>query len=72
MRYRIDGVLYEMVPPPKQLRPRPSSAASRSWRNLDIAERRLPQDGRIELKLGRQSGRPARRDPADDLRRVVS
>ncbi|MBL4810082.1 MAG: Flp pilus assembly complex ATPase component TadA [Phycisphaerales bacterium] len=51
MRYRIDGVLYEMVPPPKHLG---SAITSRVkvMANLDIAERRLPQDGRIELTVG--------------------
>ncbi|MAY75003.1 MAG: pilus assembly protein PilB [Phycisphaerae bacterium] len=51
MRYRIDGVLYEMVPPPKHLG---SAITSRVkvMAELDIAERRLPQDGRIELKVG--------------------
>lgn len=53
LRYRIDGVLYEMVPPPRQLA---SAIASRIkvMASLDIAERRLPQDGRIELSLGGQ------------------
>jgi type IV pilus assembly protein PilB len=51
MRYRIDGVLYEMVPPPKQLGPAIISRI-KVLGNLDIAERRLPQDGRIELTLG--------------------
>ena len=48
MRYRIDGLLYEMVPPPKSIA---VAIASRIkvMANLDIAERRLPQDGRIEL-----------------------
>ena len=48
MRYRIDGVLYEMVPPPHHL----SFAITtrvKVMANLDIAERRLPQDGRIAL-----------------------
>jgi type IV pilus assembly protein PilB len=53
MRYRIDGVLYEMMPPP------PHIAAALSSRikvmaNLDIAERRMPQDGRIELSVNNQ------------------
>ncbi len=54
MRYRIDGVLFEMVPPPKYVA---MAVASRIkvMSNLDIAERRLPQDGRIELLVG---GRP--------------
>ncbi len=51
MRYRIDGVLYEMVPPPKQLGPAITSRI-KVMSNLDIAERRLPQDGRIELTIG--------------------
>lgn len=54
MRYRIDGVLYEMLPPPKSIA---VAIASRIkvMSNLDIAERRLPQDGRIELVV---SGNP--------------
>ena len=51
MRYRIDGVLYEMVPPPKHLGPAITSRI-KVMSNLDIAERRLPQDGRIELTVG--------------------
>lgn len=51
MRYRIDGVLYEMVPPPKQLGPAITSRI-KVMANLDIAERRLPQDGRVELTVG--------------------
>jgi type IV pilus assembly protein PilB len=51
MRYRVDGVLYELVPPPRHLA---AAIASRIkvMSNLDIAERRLPQDGRIQLALG--------------------
>jgi len=48
MRYRIDGVLYEMIPPPKHLGI-PIVSRVKVMANLDIAERRLPQDGRIEL-----------------------
>ncbi len=51
MRYRIDGVLYEMVPPPKHLGPAITSRI-KVMSNLDIAERRLPQDGRVELNVG--------------------
>lgn len=51
MRYRIDGVLYEMTPPPKALGPAITSRV-KVMAKLDIAERRLPQDGRIELTLG--------------------
>ncbi len=50
MRYRIDGVLYEMIPPPKNLA-MPIVSRIKVMANLDIAERRLPQDGRIELQL---------------------
>ncbi|MCH8207756.1 MAG: Flp pilus assembly complex ATPase component TadA, partial [Nitrospinae bacterium] len=48
MRYRIDGVLYEMVPPPKYVALALTSRI-KVMANLDIAERRLPQDGRIDL-----------------------
>jgi type IV pilus assembly protein PilB len=51
MRYRIDGVLYEMVPPPKHIAVALSSRI-KVMANLDISERRLPQDGRIPLILG--------------------
>ena len=51
MRYRIDGILYEMVPPPKHLGAAITSRV-KVMANLDIAERRLPQDGRIELTVG--------------------
>jgi type IV pilus assembly protein PilB len=52
VRYRIDGVLYEMMKPPLKLK---NSITSRMkiMSQLDIAERRLPQDGRIKLKLGK-------------------
>jgi type IV pilus assembly protein PilB len=51
MRYRADGTLYEMVPPPRHLANAISSRI-KVMSNLDIAERRLPQDGRIELNIG--------------------
>src|SRR2546422_1482774 len=51
MRYRCDGVLMELVPPPRHLAMAISSRI-KVMSNLDIAERRLPQDGRIELNLG--------------------
>ncbi|HEX8523551.1 MAG TPA: ATPase, T2SS/T4P/T4SS family [Tepidisphaeraceae bacterium] len=53
MRYRIDGVLYEMMPPPNHIAPAISSRI-KVMANLDIAERRLPQDGRIELNVNNQ------------------
>lgn len=51
IRVKADGVLYEMVPPPRHLA---NAIVSRVkvMANLDIAERRLPQDGRIELSVG--------------------
>jgi len=51
MRYRIDGVLYEMIPPPKHLA-LPIVSRIKVMSKLNIAERRLPQDGRIELAIG--------------------
>ena len=52
IRYRIDGILYEVMKPPVKLK---SAIISRLkiMSNLDIAERRLPQDGRIKMKMGR-------------------
>jgi type IV pilus assembly protein PilB len=50
MRYRIDGILYEMVPPPKYIAAALSSRI-KVMADLDIAERRLPQDGRISLTV---------------------
>ena len=53
MRYRIDGVLYEMMPPPAHIGAAISSRV-KVMANLDIAERRMPQDGRIELTVNNQ------------------
>jgi type IV pilus assembly protein PilB len=52
VRYRIDGVLYEVMKPPLKLK---NAMLSRLkiMAELDIAERRLPQDGRIKLKVGK-------------------
>ncbi|MEZ6067507.1 MAG: GspE/PulE family protein [Planctomycetaceae bacterium] len=54
IRVKADGVLYEMVPPPRHLA---NAIVTRIkvMSNLDIAERRLPQDGRIELNVGGNS-----------------
>ena len=52
VRYRIDGVLYEVMKPPLKLKNAITSRI-KIMAELDIAERRLPQDGRIKLKLGR-------------------
>jgi type IV pilus assembly protein PilB len=53
MRYRIDGVLYEMMPPPPHIAAALSSRV-KVMAGLDIAERRMPQDGRIELNVNNQ------------------
>ena len=53
IRFRIDGVLHEMLTPPKRLEPAILSRL-KIMANLDIAERRLPQDGRIKLRYNRR------------------
>jgi len=54
IRYRIDGVLYPQEPPPRELRAAVISRV-KLMAKLNIAERRLPQDGRIKVKtLGRE------------------
>jgi len=52
VRYRIDGVLYEVMKPPLKLKNALTSRV-KIMSELDIAERRLPQDGRIKLKMGK-------------------
>ncbi|HTB63639.1 MAG TPA: ATPase, T2SS/T4P/T4SS family [Opitutales bacterium] len=54
IRYRIDGALYEMAPPPKSLAV-PVISRIKVLANLNIAERRVPQDGRIKMTI---AGRP--------------
>ncbi|MBK7556265.1 MAG: Flp pilus assembly complex ATPase component TadA, partial [Flavobacteriales bacterium] len=51
VRYRIDGMLYEVMKPPGKLK-NSIVARLKVMADLDIAERRLPQDGRIKLKVG--------------------
>jgi predicted regulator of amino acid metabolism with ACT domain len=51
IRIKADGVLFEMVPPPRHLA-FAITTRIKVMANLDIAERRLPQDGRIELNVG--------------------
>ncbi|MDJ0974858.1 MAG: ATPase, T2SS/T4P/T4SS family [Planctomycetota bacterium] len=51
VRYRIDGVLYDMEAVPKKIQDAVTSRI-KVMSNLDIAERRLPQDGRASLRLG--------------------
>ena len=54
IRYRVDGALYEMPPPPRHLA-LPVISRVKVMANLNIAERRLPQDGRIQKNI---AGRP--------------
>jgi len=51
IRYRIDGSLYEMAPPPKALS-LPILSRIKVLASLNIAERRIPQDGRIKITIG--------------------
>jgi type IV pilus assembly protein PilB len=51
IRYRVDGALYEMAPPPKNLA-LPVISRIKVMSNLNISERRLPQDGRINYSVG--------------------
>ncbi len=50
IRYRIDGALYDMTPPPRQLA-LPITSRIKVLANLNIAERRIAQDGRIKITL---------------------
>jgi len=50
IRYRVDGALYEMAPPPKHLA-LPVASRIKIMANLNISEMRLPQDGRINLMV---------------------
>jgi len=52
VRYRIDGILHEVMRPPLKLKNAISSRV-KIMAELDIAERRLPQDGRIKLRIGK-------------------
>ncbi|GAA0200101.1 type IV-A pilus assembly ATPase PilB [Kangiella japonica] len=52
VRFRIDGLLHEVASPPIQLSSR-ISARLKVLSNLDISERRVPQDGRVKLKLSK-------------------
>ena len=51
LRYRIDGALVDVTPPPKSMQMALTSRL-KIMSNLDIAERRLPQDGRMRVKVG--------------------
>jgi len=52
IRFRIDGILREVVNPPRNLTPRLSSRL-KIMSQMDISERRIPQDGRIQIKLSK-------------------
>jgi len=52
VRFRTDGVLHEVVKPPRNLAPR-LAARLKVMSRMDISERRIPQDGRIQMKLSR-------------------
>ena len=54
IRYRVDGALYEMVPPPRHLA-LPVISRVKVMANMNIAERRLPQDGRIKKNIAGRS-----------------
>jgi type IV pilus assembly protein PilB len=54
IRYRVDGALYEMSPPPKALA-LPVISRIKVMANLNISERRLPQDGRINYPMGHKT-----------------
>ena len=54
IRFRIDGLLHDVASPPSQMANR-FAARLKVMARLDIAERRLPQDGRIKLQLGRHT-----------------
>src|SRR5437773_8113394 len=54
IRYRVDGALYEMSPPPRHLA-LPVISRVKVMANMNIAERRLPQDGRIQKHIAGRS-----------------
>jgi general secretion pathway protein E len=53
IRYRVDGILYDLLTPPKWIQPALVSRI-KVMAKLNIAEKRLPQDGRFEVKIGDQ------------------
>jgi len=55
VRFRIDGVLHEMTNPPKKLQSAITSRIKIMTGSMSIAEKRLPQDGRIQVKIGKKS-----------------
>ena len=55
VRYRIDGVLYEVMKPPMKLR-NAITSRMKIMSELDIAERRIPQDGRFRVRFAMDIG----------------
>jgi general secretion pathway protein E len=53
VRYRVDGILYDLLTPPKWIQPALISRV-KVMAKMNIAEKRLPQDGRFEVKIGDQ------------------
>jgi len=53
VRFRTDGILHEVVKPPRNLAPR-LAARLKVMSQMDISERRIPQDGRIQMKLSKK------------------
>ena len=53
VRYRVDGILYDLLTPPKWIQPALISRI-KVMAKMNIAEKRLPQDGRLEVKIGDQ------------------
>lgn len=54
VRYRVDGILFDLLSPPKWIQPNLISRI-KVMAKLNIAEKRLPQDGRFEVKIGNQN-----------------
>jgi general secretion pathway protein E len=53
VRYRVDGILYDLLSPPKWIQPALISRI-KVMAKMNIAEKRLPQDGRLDVKIGNQ------------------
>ncbi|MBW2406282.1 MAG: Flp pilus assembly complex ATPase component TadA, partial [Deltaproteobacteria bacterium] len=53
VRYRVDGILYDLLSPPKWVQPALTSRI-KVMAKMNIAEKRLPQDGRLDVKIGHQ------------------
>ncbi|MDL1964744.1 MAG: type II secretion system ATPase GspE, partial [Deltaproteobacteria bacterium] len=53
VRYRVDGILYDLLTPPKWIQPALISRI-KIMAKMNIAEKRLPQDGRLDVKIGNQ------------------